>query len=125
MTDTNIFNSEILGGVGTVAPNMNIFLSGQKWKHLKPNIPMALWALTFLSIILVSTLFVRIKQGPLSSSTAKFKNCLKNINVLLSMVWLTFLLINISHRLLAYYGIPLPFFLPNNETGTKGRGEMA
>ena len=68
-----------------------------------------------MSIVLVSTLFVRIRQGPLANSSGNFKNSLKNINVILSLVWLVTIFSNFLKNVVAQYGMTLTKLLPSSD----------
>ena len=90
-----------------MAPNLHVFLKGYSYHLTGPNFEQALILVTSVSILLLSTLYVRIRRGPLTSSMGNFKNSLKNINVILSLVWLFTVISNFLLDILAKYEIPL------------------
>ena len=77
----------------------------------KPHILFFLWAVALISTVLVATLVVKTRQGRLASSTGKFTNPLKNINVILSLVWFVFICFDCTLDTLVHLGITLPYLL--------------
>ena len=98
-----------------MAPNLYVYLRGLNYQLLEPNFEIALILVTSVSIILISTLFVRIRLGPLASSRGKFKNSLKNINVILSLVWLVITFSHFLKTILAQYGMTLTKLLLSSD----------
>ena len=103
--------SEYLGGTGTVAQNLHDLLTGKMLKLTKPNIIFFLVAVATILTVLVITLVVRARQGGLNSSTGKFTNPLKNINVIMAIVWLVFICLDFILDTLVHLGITLPYLL--------------
>ena len=97
-----------------MAPNLHIYLRGLNHQLSQPNVESVLVLVASVSIVLVSTLFVRIRQGPLANSSGNFKNSLKNINVILSLVWLVTIFSNFLQNVVAQYGMTLTKLLPSS-----------
>ena len=98
-----------------MAPNLHIYLRGLNHQLSQPNFESVLVLVASVSIVLVSTLFVRIRQGPLANSSGNFKNSLKNINVILSLVWLVTIFSNFLQNVVAQYGMTLTKLLPSSD----------
>ena len=94
-----------------MAENMHDLLTGKMLVLTKPNITFSLVAVAIISSVLVATLVVRTRQGSLNTSMGKFTNPLKNINVILSLVWFVFICLDFSLDTLVHLGITLPYFL--------------
>ena len=103
--------SEYLGGTGTVTQNLHDLLTGKMLDLTKPNITFCLMAVAFISTVLVITLVVRTRQGRLTSSSGKFTNPLKNINVIMAIVWIVFICFDFILDTLIHLGITLPYLL--------------
>ena len=87
--------------------NVHVFLRGHSLELMKPNLPYALSVLTACSVVLMATLLVRVRLGPLNATSGKFRHPLKNINVIISTVLLALVLLHLGHRGLAHLGIVL------------------
>ena len=96
--------------------NYHVFLRGQSLELLKPNIPFALSIVTICTVVLIATLFVRVRLGSLTGSSGKFKHPLKNINVIISIILLALVFLHLGHRGLAHLGIVI---FPTSPQGGK------
>ena len=94
-----------------MAQNLHDLLTGKMLELTKPNIVFCLSALAIISTVLVATLVVRTRQGRLTTSTGKFTNPLKNINVIMAIVWLVFICLYFILATLVHLGITLPYLL--------------
>ena len=96
-------------GTGTVAQNVHHLVTGKMLDLTKPNILFFLCSVAIICSVLVATLVVRTRQGHLASSTGKFTNPLKNINVVICLVWFVFICLHCSLDTLVHLGITLPY----------------
>ena len=94
-----------------MAQNLHDLLTGKMLGLTKPNIIFCLVAVAIILTVLVITLVVRTRQGRLTSSSGKFTNPLKNINVIMAMVWLVFICFDFILDTLVHLGITLPYLL--------------